>query len=206
MHSAKGLEWEIRPGRTAFKLEPKPGTASADDEWTVEVSRDSLPESNADFGKRDLFARVGTGNCHCDSEPARFRTFYNSSHKDNPGGELPNWAYYWRQTKAAVPGLDFKVVAAFPPPLSKGSWPCDESWVPAANPPGAQARYEFSDDTLYMKENIGKCAPRFAGDPGSSGIDTFVYVLQDSLGQVSNAAIVYLLPVVAVGTAGPGQR
>jgi len=181
---AKGVEWLVRPGRPVFNLEDKSEPGSSGGKLVVEVWRDELPEGNADFGARSLHARASAGECSCDSDPAEFRTFFYPFDKDNPGGELPNWAYYWRQTRAAVPGLDFTAIAVLPPPFTKGGGLmgalCREDFFPADDPAAAQARYELLDGNLYMKEDFMRrdCAPRAPGERGSQWIDCFAELLR----------------------------
>jgi hypothetical protein len=112
-------------GRLAMKLRATvtPGKYADDIVWTlpeisgsireivpqtargpqVEVVYEGLPKRNEAFGPKTIRASVKTGRCSANAEKT-VRVFYFRDQKNNPGGQDPNWSYYWPQTPAGRPG------------------------------------------------------------------------------------------------------
>ena len=68
----------------------------------VTVTYKGLPESNDQFGPKTIQAVVNVGGCTT-SEAREIKVFYLRDAANNPGGQQPNWFYYWKQTPAARP-------------------------------------------------------------------------------------------------------
>lgn len=69
---------------------------------TVRVEYIGLPEKNSDFGWKTVKAELEIGGCRI-AEKKKIRFYYPLTAQNNPGGQSPNWFYYWRQTPAAQP-------------------------------------------------------------------------------------------------------
>lgn len=87
------LRWDI----TGAELFDRADTPAAQREFVAK----QMPTRNDLFGGHEVTARVEESGCSCRSEPVTARLFYDLWAKNNPDGKMPNWAYYWRQTKAA---------------------------------------------------------------------------------------------------------
>jgi hypothetical protein len=90
------LEWDIEKMGGPTSLAAQPATKKGD---TIRFTYDNLPEKNSEFGKKKLTAKL-TGKCPCQRDDT-IRTFFAADDKNHPGGQTPNWFYYWSQTGAA---------------------------------------------------------------------------------------------------------
>jgi hypothetical protein len=72
----------------------------------VRVTYKGLPEDNNEFGPKTVQAVVNVGGCQTE-ETRKVKVFYIRDAKNNPGGQDPNWLYYWKQTPAAKPRGQF---------------------------------------------------------------------------------------------------
>ena len=68
----------------------------------VKVTYKGLPEDNNEFGPKTVQAVVNVGGCQTE-ETRKVKLFYIRDAKNNPGGQVPNWLYYWKQTPAGKP-------------------------------------------------------------------------------------------------------
>jgi hypothetical protein len=68
----------------------------------LRVTLRGLPSELAGFGKKEISAAVEREDCHARARRT-IELFFPRDVSNNPGGEKPNWFYYWRQTKAARP-------------------------------------------------------------------------------------------------------
>ena len=69
---------------------------------TLKVRYEGLPSENSQFGLKTVKALVNVGGCMAD-DSKEVKIFYDRDAKNNPGGDYPNWFYYWKQTPAARP-------------------------------------------------------------------------------------------------------
>ncbi|MFP3999166.1 MAG: hypothetical protein ACLFUN_04920 [Desulfobacterales bacterium] len=69
---------------------------------TVRVEYIGMPKKNSDFGWKTVSAELKIGGCRI-SEERKIRFYYPLTAQNNPGGQSPNWFYYWQQTPAAQP-------------------------------------------------------------------------------------------------------
>jgi hypothetical protein len=137
---------------------------------TVKFVADSLFESNTEFGERTVTAALEEQDCRCDADETTVRLFYIAEAKNNPNkfSPMPNWAFYWSQTKAGErlgtgERVRFKYVDRIPPPL-RGMGP---STVEAG-------RYEPLNDTLYVSPLArDTCCGPAGGGAQNEGIDCF---------------------------------
>ncbi len=68
----------------------------------LRVTLTGLPRELSGFGEKEFRARVETEECRA-SAKRKVKLFFPRSAYNNPGGQKPNWFYYWRQTPAARP-------------------------------------------------------------------------------------------------------
>ena len=68
----------------------------------VTVTYKGLPESNDQFGPKTIVAMVNVGGC-ATLDTRQVKVFYLRDAANNPGGQQPNWFYYWKQTPAGKP-------------------------------------------------------------------------------------------------------
>ncbi len=95
---------------------------------------DGLPRDNASFGRKKIRAVLEGQDWKCESEPREVRIFYWANAENGPQGKgTPNWAWYYRQTRAWN-GADFSV----------GDFQCG---VPAPNRAGG---YDWCHDRIYL--------------------------------------------------------
>jgi hypothetical protein len=69
---------------------------------TLKVRYEGLPSDNSQFGPKTVQALVNVGGCKA-YDSKEVKVFYNRDAKNNPGGDYPNWFYYWKQTPAGKP-------------------------------------------------------------------------------------------------------
>ena len=154
------LTWEIEERGTALFEKEKAG-----DEGVRFVAK-ALPEKNDAMGPRNATARLEAEGCSCPKKHP-VKLFFARDERNNPGGETPNWEYYWSQTSA---GRDFSysMVGVIPP-----------SWAHKDAPPNAAARYDAAVDTIFIRDVLLKigCAPRPDGVP-DKGIDCYAVTLR----------------------------
>ena len=68
----------------------------------LDVVYEKMPEDNSQFGKKKVTATLKVGTCTA-TETREVQFFFPRDLKNNPGGQYPNWFYYWKQTRAARP-------------------------------------------------------------------------------------------------------
>jgi hypothetical protein len=68
----------------------------------LKVRYEGLPKDNAQFGLKTVHAVVNVGGCQVE-DSTTVKLFYPRDATNNPGGEFPNWFYYWKQTPAGRP-------------------------------------------------------------------------------------------------------
>ena len=67
----------------------------------VTAHYETLPAKNTDFGEKTIRAHFDPPGLCEDPQPLRVRVFFPRDASNNPGGEFPNWFYYWKQTRAS---------------------------------------------------------------------------------------------------------
>jgi hypothetical protein len=69
----------------------------------VEYRYEMLPSRNSAFGRKQITATVDPSVAdRCKApEPRNVRVFFPRDEFNNPDGDVPNWFYYWKQTRAA---------------------------------------------------------------------------------------------------------
>ncbi len=82
---------------TEVTLEPKDRRGPL-----LRVTLSGLPSELAGFGKKEFAAAVEREDCHARARRT-VALFFPREASNNPGGQKPNWFYYWRQTPAARP-------------------------------------------------------------------------------------------------------
>jgi hypothetical protein len=136
---------------------------------------DHLPEKNTEFGEKELKTSLEAEGCACNSEPVKPRFFFERDGEDNPGGQMPNWAYYWKQTKAGQ-GLDFEYSGDYVPETPA----CGPNLFVDPVDPNAAARYNYCEDVIYVANvNQRGCYGRNGyGLNEDKGIDCFAVALK----------------------------
>jgi hypothetical protein len=153
------IQWDIEErGAALFKHDKARGES-------VTFEADTLPENNDPFGPRNVNAKVEEGSCAC-TKRHPVRLFFSRDDRSNPGGEEPNWSYYWKQTTAGK-GFEYNVVNVIPP-----------SWA-HADPVGAIARYDAPLDKVFVLSRFMKigCVLRPDGS-ADRGIDCYAVTLR----------------------------
>jgi hypothetical protein len=169
-------DWDIQPETIEFSREYTGG------ELRVNFKASGMPEKNDDFGARKVKYTYNNDVCNCSSEAAETQIFYPRDEKNNPGGQLPNWAYYWRQTKAGLNGVDFEVMKEIPAsdvPIAAPGLSCLGPVLSQSND-NVTARYEPTEDKIYMSESLPTltCANRPSGAVEDKGIDCFAVTVR----------------------------
>jgi hypothetical protein len=67
-----------------------------------------MPEDNSQFGKKKVTATLKVGTCTA-TESREVQFFYPPDLKNNPGGQYPNWFYYWKQTRRRSPAGNWSI-------------------------------------------------------------------------------------------------
>ena len=121
-----------------------------------------LPRDNDALGPKVIRAEAAGKSAEVTVE-----IFFNPTEWNNPGsGALPNWFYYWEQTRAGG-GESFDYT------------PERRSLVTGGL---AQAQYDYAEDKVYLTDRTfeGSCAARTAGYGGgeSTGIDCFAEMVR----------------------------
>ncbi len=186
------LKWDISPNEGMFDVEVKQPTEHGG--HTAEFRADKMPDTNDKFGKKIVRAEFKNEKCDCESEEAEAKIFFwrDAYNNPNPYDKMPNWAYYWSQTKAGVRGVPFKVVKTMPP-LKKMFNLCIGAYVVEGDP-NVPAQYAYFDDIIYLTERVAKlysplytpaCMnrprrinPKEKGDIEDRGIDCFAVLLR----------------------------
>jgi hypothetical protein len=178
--ASERLKWDTVPNPGGL-LRPDPAQAKK-----VKLTATALPASNDDFGPRSIRSRIDDSGCACQSEAVEARLFFARDDHNNPTGDLPNWAYYWKQTPARPAGGDFRVVPAIPP-MSRtlnANWGvnCIPGIFDDTVPGNAIGRYDFFADMIYLSETFATadaCPARADGAKKVDfGIDCFAVVLR----------------------------
>lgn len=92
------ISWSADP-IDGSQLSYEPSNASGPE---VTIIYKGLPEENGQFGTKGIYAKLDADGCKAEAR-VPIRAFYPATVKNNPGGEYPNWFYYWKQTRAANP-------------------------------------------------------------------------------------------------------
>ena len=95
------LQWQIQ-GVQGSQMSATPADLRGPE---VEVVFTGLPESNNEFGSKEVRASLDVDGCRMDVRQT-VDVFYPATAANNPSDTLPNWYYYWRQTPAARPEND----------------------------------------------------------------------------------------------------
>ncbi|HNT43115.1 MAG TPA: hypothetical protein PKN85_01560 [Syntrophorhabdaceae bacterium] len=95
---AESIEWTLpeMEGVTRRVIQGAPRGS------VLDVIYEKMPEDNNQFGKKKVTATLKVGICTA-TESREVQFFYPRDLKNNPGGQYPNWFYYWKQTPAAKP-------------------------------------------------------------------------------------------------------
>lgn len=68
----------------------------------VTFTYEGLPSKNADFGRKEVGVEFRELADRCENPPKRaVKVFWDLDATNNPDGSVPNWFYYWKQTRAA---------------------------------------------------------------------------------------------------------
>jgi len=68
----------------------------------IEVLYQGLPEDNRSFGDKEFEFDWNELKDECtEPKPKTIRFLYSRDERNNPDGDVPNWFYYWLQTRAA---------------------------------------------------------------------------------------------------------
>lgn len=134
---------------------------------------DHLPTNNSSFGEHKITAKLDEEGCKA-SEKETARVFFDALSTTNPDGKVPNWYYYWKQTKAWITTLaNVQLVSSIP---HFGDAPAC-----ANNPdPRAVGEYFRCTDTIYLKKDLGDGVQSTFGNncTNLTGIDAFATVLR----------------------------
>lgn len=124
----------------------------------VKISFEGLPGNSSHFGKKKI-----TASACGKSDSVVVELFFPPDASNHPGagnGTIPNWFYYWRQTKAAK---------RYNPAYAPEKIATDGS--------KAIGQYDYAADKVFLTDQIMQksCAPRAKalGGKESKGIDCF---------------------------------
>ncbi|MFL5319117.1 MAG: hypothetical protein ACJ790_05630, partial [Myxococcaceae bacterium] len=163
------IEWSLRPdGERLFHSEPSVGKK-------VRFEATAMPTSNRELGKKQVVALVmGASRCAC-NEQKDVRLFFPRDGDQNPGGQGPNWAYYWAQTRAGK-GIPFTYTGENTPAQTA----CGPSLFAEPEPDyAAAAHYDFCTDEISLADvNQKGCYPRFGQGEEDTGIDCLAVALR----------------------------
>ncbi len=84
-------------GSTQVKVEPKNRQGNH-----LKVTLRGLPKDLSGLGDKVFTASINEKNCH-KSATRTVKLFFPRDADNNPGGSVPNWFYYWKQTPASRP-------------------------------------------------------------------------------------------------------
>jgi hypothetical protein len=149
----------------------------------VKLEGKELPQTNDGFGPARIVSRFVETECTCGSEAVEARLFFARDATNNPGGVLPNWAFYWRLTAAGRDGsgsqIPFKVVKLMPATAGAGG------------NPNTVSRFDPYADVIYVGEHLLGAGTTFTGFSSgccarrdgsvSTGIDCFGEALRHEL-------------------------
>jgi hypothetical protein len=93
---SRDVTWELEKMGAPTQLTVEPATARAE---RITFTYAGLPEQNDSFGSRMIAAQIARGRCACRERDA-IRAFFVPDDRTHPGGDTPNWFYYWSQTAA----------------------------------------------------------------------------------------------------------
>lgn len=155
---SRDIRWEMEPiGTIRPEITPEVGPE-------VEIVFRGLPERNEGFGSKTITAMVpgACGTMVTLSDEIRVEVFFDPIARNNPGGMMPNWAYYWKQASAGQ-GIDFTYL---PQPVC----------APGGTPLG---RYDYDADRIELYDALMRYACRARPD-GSAAvhIDCFAETLR----------------------------
>lgn len=132
---------------------------------TADVRYTGLPESNADFGKKQIEVSLDKGSCSCKRTDA-FRAFYSPTAANHPAtapgvakgaAPIPNWFYYYSQTTAigGVPGVFYQ-----PKRYSAGTT------TPVVG------QFDEKDGNIYLTDELWRsfCRPAVPNTPGGKPV------------------------------------
>jgi len=166
---ADQIQWELTPNKGelfSFKKAGKKTTFTAN----------RLPFGNDGFGEKKVRAKIANGACSCEAEHG-LRFFFPAKGKTNPEGpDMPNWAYYWKQTTAGQ-GIPFEYSGAHVP--AQGG--CGPSLIGTGPNPVAAAQYDYCTGQMYVSEVLitTGCYGRGRGNTDAdTGIDCFAVALR----------------------------
>jgi hypothetical protein len=157
------LEWRVSRNDSGL-LRVDQGTGGK-----VTLVARQLPRANSEFGEREISTVLRAGPCQCESKPVLFRLFFPRDEETNPGGEMPNWAFYWKQTKA---GRSLRTGKEVPFTFAERVPPNPGALTSSGKETG---RYIPHTDTIYVSKL--QCCPRQPGGVGDKGIDCFANTL-----------------------------
>ncbi len=96
------VEWEVpKKIGSVVKMSPSDGQGRK-----IKIKYEGLPYNNSDFGKTTIKASCGSTSASVD-----VKLFFPRGAINNPMGTVPNWYYYWQQTKAGwntIPNVNIK--------------------------------------------------------------------------------------------------
>lgn len=173
---SKDMEWEFSNDSEKLFRQDEERTQVAN----FEASQ--LPERNSSFGPHTITAMLSRDGCDCRSEPVTARVFFSRDGWNHPEGKgVPNWFYYWKQTRATT-GPDGKrmpvwYVRNLPDQPQCQNMVYDDFSDP--RPKQAACAYEFCSDITYCDDEVVKlqCWNRPDGSV-SEGIDCFAESLR----------------------------
>ena len=153
----------------------------------IMITYTGLPTSNDDFGPTTITASVDTGACGTLTATHNVRLFFPRDAKNNPGGQDPNWFYYWKQTPAC------------PGPATRAD-PAGKCGTPENRVDGAMGYYRYKrlENQYYVCDlarhgldnpfdTVQINAAEDGFDPAkTTGIDTFGVVCHHENGHYSH--------------------
>lgn len=186
------IEWDIPriPG-TSVEVD-HPGDA----QHKVRITYSGLPKKNDGLGVQDLKASVFLGSkCGTVNGTREVRLFFPRDAKNNPKKTVPNWYYYWQQTKAGhgtTEGADIRFGGGDPICAQNkwwmGAFPLDrKNFGDASNPAWALVGRAYvllcdfaKAKVIFPKDGAGRPNESFYlesrlpfSSDSWSGIDTF---------------------------------
>ena len=169
------------PGELGFfaAVQPNPEVPESDLQWSfpeiagsrltttpddrrgrlVELRYEGMPESNDAFGDKEVSVILVPYQDCMDPVTRPIRVFFARDGYGNPDGNVPNWFYYWLQTKAGQ-GLDRKQVQ-----YKETTEGCDRllGWFDGYLDP----------DVIFVCKNAKETDVNFLTGRWTDGIDTF---------------------------------
>ena len=147
---------------------------------TLKIRYEGLPKDNSQFGPKTVKVFVDVGGCIAD-DYQEVKVFYDRDAKNNPGGEFPNWFYYWKQTPAGRPRNQQIIIKYGGTTFDL----CSDGKIPALYKPGSGHATIYVCDLAKLGADFPTTFPRlslqppyYKGTRTTTQIDTFAVAVR----------------------------